>query len=109
VFLNQVNGDRFHELPLAWETLQGYPKTELSGKVVLVRLDLSVYFKADVIDIELPPDAVYTIVHLIICGARIVIASHWSPFQYSNGVMDSQMIAGISFSSVFRQYVHFEH
>ena len=71
---------------------------ELLGKVVLVRWNLSICHKGDVLDVELAPDAITTISYLITSGARIVIASHWLPFQYPNGLMDCQMIAGILIS-----------
>ena len=100
LFLNQVKEERIHEHPLAWDTLQGFPKVELSGKIVLVRWDLSIFHKGGVIDVDLPPDAVSTILYLITCDARIIIASHWSPFQSSNGMMDYQMIAGVSHFSL---------
>ena len=98
LFPKQVKEERFHEHSLSWDTLQGFPKVELSGKVVLVRWDLSIFHKGDVIDVELAPDAVSTISYLITSGARIVIASHWSPFQSPNGLMDYQTIAGVLIS-----------
>ena len=98
LFPKQVKEERFHEHSLSWDTLQGFPKVELLGKVVLVRWNLSICQKGNVLDVELASDAIATISYLITSGARIVIASHWSLCQYPNGLMDCQMIAGVLIS-----------
>eukprot|EP00250_Pteridium_aquilinum_P011625 c20204_g1_i2 orf=342-2135(-) len=87
-------GTELERKPLSWDTIREYPKEDFLGKAVLVRCDLSVSSKdAEGLNEEAILAAVPTLSYLISVGARIVIASHWSSFQRSNGVTDIELIA----------------
>ncbi|KAH7444199.1 hypothetical protein KP509_02G069300 [Ceratopteris richardii] len=80
--VNQIKEDRTVR---TWDTLHDYPKEDLLGKTVLVRLDLSFCIK-DVAgsDKGATFGPLPTLSYLSSAGVKLVIASHWDDFGLSN-------------------------
>ncbi|GAB4833613.1 hypothetical protein Ancab_031858 [Ancistrocladus abbreviatus] len=63
------------------ETLQRFPKEELSEKVVMVRFDSSILLQEDMFKIKHLPlvsHALFTIKYIHEAGAKVILASSWS-------------------------------
>ncbi|KAI5060276.1 hypothetical protein GOP47_0024696 [Adiantum capillus-veneris] len=86
---------RKEERRRGWDTLREYPREDLLGKAVLVRLDLSACIdEVDGLNEEAILTAIPTLSYLISAGARIVITSHWPTLECSNKASNIELIAG---------------
>ncbi|KAF9596165.1 hypothetical protein IFM89_007483 [Coptis chinensis] len=79
------------------QTLSKFPKEELSGKVVMVRVNITFLLRGDLESKDLYIErSLHTVKYLRHAGAKVLIASNWGRLSDTMQVPSTETVAGWS-------------